>query len=66
MTATSIPEPNMKRICFALSLALLAGGLLACAPKVGSEAWCKAMNAKPKGDWTVNEAADFAKSCIIK
>ena len=73
MTATSMPETQMKlpglnkkRTCLALSLALLAGALFACAPKVGSEAWCKAMNAKPKGDWTVNEAADFAKSCIIK
>ena len=72
MTATSLHETHMKRpgllrqICLAVSLALLAGALAACAPKVGSEAWCKAMNAKPKGDWTVNEAADFAKSCIIK
>ena len=73
MTAVSTLEPHMKhsrphvkRACLALSLALLAGALFACAPKVGSEAWCKAMNAKPKGDWTVNEAADFAKSCIIK
>jgi hypothetical protein len=66
MTAISIPEPHMKQIRRACSLALLALALLACQPKVGSEAWCKAMNDKPKGDWTVNEAADFAKSCIIK
>jgi hypothetical protein len=56
----------MRKICLALSLAFLAGSLFACQPKVGSEAWCKAMNEKPKGDWTVNEAGDFAKSCIIK
>jgi len=55
-----------KRTYLALSLALVAAALCACSPKVGSEAWCRAMSDKPKGDWTVNEAADFAKSCIIK
>lgn len=40
--------------------------LTACAPEVGSKKWCKAMEAKPKGDWTMNEAKDFAKHCIFK
>lgn len=40
-------------------------GLSACSPKVGSEAWCQQMKEKPKGDWTVNEMADFAKHCIL-
>jgi len=40
--------------------ALLAG----CAP-VGSARWCANMKAKPKGDWTVNEAADFARHCVL-
>ena len=44
---------------------LAAGALLAgCAP-VGSARWCANMKAKPKGDWTVNEAADFAKHCVL-
>jgi len=48
---------------FALLLALgLLGG---CAPEVGSEKWCAAMKEKPSGDWTVNEASDFAKHCIF-
>ncbi|MET1256481.1 DUF3012 domain-containing protein [Aliikangiella maris] len=38
----------------------------ACAPEVGSEKWCKNMKEKPKGDWTVNEATDFAKHCVLK
>lgn len=46
---------------FGLTL-LLAG----CAPEVGSEQWCQSMQEKPKGDWTANEAADFAKHCILK
>lgn len=45
---------------------LLAGWLVGCAPEVGSEAWCKNMKAKNAGDWTTNEAADFAKHCIFK
>jgi hypothetical protein len=45
---------------------LLAASLVACAPEVGSDAWCEDMAEKPKGDWTANEAADFAKHCIFK
>ncbi|WP_305909281.1 DUF3012 domain-containing protein [Methylomarinum sp. Ch1-1] len=40
--------------------------LTACAPEVGSEAWCQNMKEKPKADWTANEAADFAKHCLFK
>ena len=46
----------------AIALTMLIGG---CAP-VGSEAWCEKMADKPKGDWTANEASDYAKSCIFK
>ena len=48
---------------------LLAGSvflLSACAPEVGSDAWCKKLAAKPKGDWTVNEATDYTKHCLLK
>ncbi|WP_074498497.1 MULTISPECIES: DUF3012 domain-containing protein [Thalassotalea] len=40
--------------------------LVACAPEVGSKAWCEAMKEKPKGDWTANEAADYTKHCLFK
>ena len=48
-------------------LALITSILLlgACSPEVGSEAWCKAMKEKPKGEWTANELRDFAKSCMF-
>lgn len=46
-----------------LLLALLQG---ACAPEVGSDEWCQDMVDKPKGDWTTNEATEFARSCIFK
>ena len=39
--------------------------LEACAPEVGSERWCEAMREKPRGDWTGNEAVEFARSCVL-
>jgi hypothetical protein len=49
---------------------VLAGALLltltACAPEIGSDKWCTNMKAKPKGDWSSNEALDFTKHCILK
>jgi hypothetical protein len=50
----------------ALALLMLASLLAACEPEVGSDKWCEKMVDKPKGDWTANEAAEFAKSCIFK
>ena len=44
------------------ALVLLTG----CAPEIGSKEWCEDMKEKPKGDWTVNEATDFAKHCIFE
>lgn len=49
-------------VLLVLSSAMLVG----CAPEVGSDRWCKAMEAKDKGDWSANEAADFAKHCLLK
>ena len=40
--------------------------LCACAPEVGSERWCEAMREKPRGDWTANEALDFARHCVLE
>lgn len=52
---------------FMLALAaLLALSLGACAPELGSDKWCANLKAKPKGDWSLNEATDFAKHCILK
>jgi hypothetical protein len=39
--------------------------LAACAPEVGSERWCEQMREKPRGDWTANEALEFARSCVL-
>ncbi len=57
----------MKLRSIVISLAALAAlaTLSACSPEVGSEEWCKDMKEKPKGDWTANEATDFAKHCVL-
>lgn len=39
--------------------------LTACAPEVGSPRWCEKMREKPRGDWTANEALEFARSCVL-
>ncbi|MFC1674030.1 DUF3012 domain-containing protein [Pseudomonadota bacterium] len=49
-----------------LSMVALFGlGVAACSPEVGSPEWCDAMKEKPKGEWSANEATDFAKHCIM-
>ncbi|MDO6477751.1 DUF3012 domain-containing protein [Alteromonas sp. 1_MG-2023] len=53
----------MKKAVFALIALTFA--LSGCAPEVGSKAWCADMKEKPKGDWTANEAGDFAKHCLF-
>ncbi len=56
---------NARLLSTGLMLAVLTLAA-ACAPEVGSDAWCQAMNEKPKGDWTANEAADFTRHCLLK
>jgi len=53
----------MKRL---LTLSCLIFLLSACTPKVGSPQWCEAMDKKAKGDWSMNEAKDYAKHCVFK
>ncbi len=56
----------MRFVLF-LALTVLTGlALISCAPEVGSERWCANMKEKPKDNWTMSEAADYAKHCILK
>ena len=55
----------MIRLCSIFLFLTFQVMLTACAPEVGSEAWCTQMKEKPKGDWTVNEATDFTKHCLF-
>ena len=52
---------RLLRVCLLLPLF----SLVACSPEVGSEAWCKQLKEKPKGDWSSNEAGDYAKHCLF-
>jgi hypothetical protein len=57
----------MKRALLRSGLVLLAGMAVgACAPEVGSDAWCEQLADQPAGDWSVNQAADFAAHCLVK
>lgn len=48
------------------SVIIVVGGMLtACAPEVGSKEWCADLKETPKGDWTANQASDYAKHCIF-
>jgi len=55
----------MRRVSVGVAIAAFVS-LLGCAPEVGSEAWCKKLDEKPKGDWTANELADYTKHCIFR
>ncbi len=49
-----------------VGLAAVAVLIAACSPAVGSEEWCNDMKQKPQGEWSVNQAADFAKHCLLR
>lgn len=40
--------------------------LSACAPKVGTPKWCEKMDETPKGDWSMNDASEYAKNCVFR
>lgn len=40
--------------------------LSACAPEVGSPRWCESMREKPRGDWSANDALEYARSCVLE
>lgn len=47
-------------ICAALSF------MVGCSPEVGSKEWCEEMDKKPKGEWTADEAKEYAANCIVR
>ena len=57
---------KLRSIVIAMCLGAALFALWGCSAKVGSEEWCAQMKNKPKGDWSANEAADFAKHCIFE
>ena len=55
----------VRKSYIVLIVALVMGPLSACSPEVGSPEWCSDLKEKPKGEWTANEAGDFAKHCLF-
>lgn len=55
----------LKKLTPVFVVMLFAFSTSGCAPEVGSERWCTNMKEKAKGEWTANEAADFAKHCLL-
>ena len=55
----------MRVFVRAIVVVATASWLAACAPEVRSPEWCEAMKEKPRGDWTANEALDFARNCVL-
>lgn len=55
----------MKKITY-LALFLAVVFLSGCSPEVGSSKWCEAMYNTPKGEWSANDASEYAKSCIFR
>lgn len=55
----------MSYLKLALTAVFAATFLAACSPEVGSPEWCESMDEKPKGDWSANEATDYAKHCVL-
>lgn len=58
--------PTRMKFLASLFAGTLLLSLSACAPEVGSDKWCASLKAKPKGDWSANEAVDYARHCILK
>ena len=58
-------ERTMRSLWRATMLACVTALVVGCAPEVGSPRWCEAMREKPRGDWTANEALEFARSCVF-
>jgi len=56
----------MKAGLFAGIVSFFLLGLTGCTAEVGSDQWCVDLKEKPKGEWTANEATDYAKHCLLK
>jgi len=60
-------DHSIRRVGYARWIAAMAivAAVCGCVPEVGSQAWCERMDATPKGDWTANQAADYARHCLF-
>jgi len=55
----------MNRFGITVLLLAIVAVASACAPEVGSKRWCDMMADTPRGDWSANDALDYARHCIL-
>jgi hypothetical protein len=58
---TTSPFDLLRSVAAVVLCLVLAG----CSPDVGSDAWCKEMDAISKADWSANDAASYTKHCVL-
>lgn len=51
------------RLVMFAPLALILAG---CQPEVGSQKWCDQLAEKPKTEWSLSEAKDYASHCLVE
>ncbi len=56
---------NKVRILPVTLLLLFVFGLAGCEPEVGSDRWCERMDERPAGDWSANDAMEYARHCVL-
>ena len=54
---------NFKNLLPGVAMGML---LVACAPEVGSPEWCDDMDDTAKGDWSTNDATEYANNCVFR
>ena len=57
---------KIRTFGWSLALSTLAiCSVAACTPKIGSEGWCNELAETPKIDWSMRDAADYTKYCVL-
>ncbi len=51
----------LRAACLMIPLA----GLMACTAEPGSEAWCETKKSEKKSEWSMDDAATYARNCVI-
>lgn len=64
--STSVRIRAGWRVCTGTAMVAMLVASGGCAPEVGSDRWCTMMRDTPRGDWSANDALDFARHCVIE
>lgn len=53
------------KVTLSLSIILLTMFSLVGCDRIGSESWCAKQKERPKAEWTLEEASDYTKYCVL-